>query len=57
MKLEDRIGAVASAAADNPWLGDLTAENILVGWNWSLAVFCNWANRRDTVTHTAWSSR
>ena len=31
MKLEDRIEAVAFAAADNPWLGELTAENIL-GW-------------------------
>lgn len=29
MKLDDRIGAVASAAADFPWLGDLDAENIL----------------------------
>ena len=31
MKLDDRIEAVAFAAADNPWLGELTAENIL-GW-------------------------
>lgn len=30
MKLDDRIRAVASAAADNPWLGNLTADNILV---------------------------
>jgi hypothetical protein len=29
MKLDDRIGAVASAAVDYPWLGDLRAENIL----------------------------
>jgi hypothetical protein len=29
MKLDDRIGAVASAASGYPWLGDLTAENIL----------------------------
>jgi hypothetical protein len=29
MKLDDRIGAVASAASDYPWLGDLTAESIL----------------------------
>ena len=31
MKLDDRIEAVAFAAADNPWLRGLTAENIF-GW-------------------------
>jgi hypothetical protein len=29
MKLDDRIKAVVSAAADHPWLGEMTAENIL----------------------------
>ncbi len=31
MKLDDRIEAIASAAADCAWLGELTAENI---WRW-----------------------
>jgi hypothetical protein len=28
MKLDDRVAAIASAAADFSWLGDLTSENI-----------------------------
>ena len=44
MKLDDRIEAVVSAAANYPWLGDLTAENILRWIELELGRFLHEAN-------------
>src|SRR5271169_4393622 len=51
MKLDDRIEAVASAAANYPWLGDLTAESILRWIKLELGCFLDEANPQEYGRH------
>ena len=57
MKVDDRIEAVVSAAANYPWLGDLTPESILSWVELELGRLCMRPTRRSTATTTAWSGR
>jgi hypothetical protein len=51
MKLDDRIEAVASAAANYPWLGELTAESILRWIKLELGRFLHEANPQEYGHH------
>ena len=51
MKLDDRIEAVVSAAADYPWLGNLTAEKILRWIELELGRFLHEANPQEYGQH------
>jgi hypothetical protein len=51
MKLDDRIEAVVSAAAKYPWLGELTAENILRWIELELGRFLHEANPQEYGHH------
>jgi hypothetical protein len=51
MKLDDRIEAVVSAAANYPWLGDLTAENILRWIDLELGRFLHEASPQEYGQH------
>src|SRR5260370_16500238 len=51
MKLDDRIEAIVSTAANYPWLGDLTAENILRWTKLELGRFLDETNPQEYGHH------